>query len=134
MLFQTPPPITASELKVFSPVPKYMMLVFDGFWQMLAIARLPKKSFTNVHVAGVAVMSFVFQIPPSIPPSQTVLLVASARSTQIARTRPLVTPFPGLPFPSSGPTTSLYDPRSVQPRTSTPVVEFCRIDRSINEF
>src|SRR5882672_6586439 len=103
MLFHIPPPRTASTLKAFSPVPKYMILLFVGSWQIEAMARLLKKSFTNVQVAGDAVISLVFHTPPSMPPTHTVLLVTSARSTHMARMRPLVTPLPARVLPLDGP-------------------------------
>lgn len=60
-------------------------------WQGLA-----KKSLIFVHDAGLAVISFVFQRPPSIPPIQTVYPVASEISCQMALTQPDVFPLPGL--------------------------------------
>src|SRR6476661_1486282 len=68
----------------------------------------------GVQVAGDTVMSSVFHKPPSIPPTQTVLPVGSPISSQIARTRPEVLPFPGLPLPLLVPTASLFGPRSSQ--------------------
>src|SRR5689334_1567117 len=83
---------------------------------MLPTDKLARKSFMGVQVAGEAVMSVVFHSPPSTPPIQTVLLVASARSTQIALIRPLVAAVPLGPrgFPLEGPVRSLLGPRSVQ--------------------
>ena len=91
-----------------------MVFVLVGSWQIPETERLLKKSFTTVHVGVVTVMSVVFQIPPSTPPTQTVLPVASAKSTHTALIRPEVTPLPGLVLPFDGPTTSVKEPLSVQ--------------------
>ncbi len=126
VLIQIPAPLTASALIAFSPVPKYMMFTSEGSWQILPMERLPKKSLIGVQVAGFKVMSFVFHNPPSIPPTHTVLPVASPRSSQMARTRPEVLPLPGRVFPLLAPTASLLGPRSVQEKREEAVLFFIR--------
>ncbi len=79
---------------------------------MEATARFPKKSFTNVQDGDATVISVVFQSPPATPPTQTVLLSPSDRSTHIVLIRPLVTLDPSLPFPLLGPTASELEPLS----------------------
>ena len=53
-------------------------------------------------------------MPPSMPPTQTVLPVASEISTHIARTLPEATPLAARVLPLLGPTASVYGPLSVQ--------------------
>src|SRR6185312_9953129 len=96
----------------------------NGSWQMLAIARFPKKSFTGVQVAGEAEISVVFHKPPSIPPTHTVWFDASERSTQIALIRPLVTPPPARVLLLLGPTASELGPRSDQLSAEIPLGVF----------
>ena len=57
-------------------------------------------------------MSVVFHSPPSTPPTQMVLWVASEESTRMALTRPEATPLFGRVFPLLLPTTSLLGPLS----------------------
>ena len=77
------------------------------------MARFPKKSSTNCHVAGRADILVVFHNPPATPPTHTVLPVASDKSIHIARILPdVIGSVPGLVLPLLGPTTSLKGPLS----------------------
>src|SRR5437868_14760301 len=85
-----------------------------GSWQIADTARLLKKSFTSVQVAGEEVIFVVFHNPPSTPAHQTVLCVASAESIIIALMRPEVTSLFGRLLPLDGPTASELEPLSIQ--------------------
>ena len=115
VLFQTPPPLVASVLKVLSPDPKYIVFAFVGSWQILPTDMFVKKSFIGTHVAGLVLKFIVFHKPPPIPPAQTVFPDASERSTHIAFILPDATATPpSLLLPLLTPTTSAVGPLSTQ--------------------
>jgi len=71
-------------------------------------------SFTRVQLEGAVVISVVFHKPPSTPPINTVLCVASFESTITALILPDAIPPLARVLPLEGPGTSLFGPLSCQ--------------------